>query len=141
MRTQPERIIDTKSNLVSTTDRFVFSKELNAEFLKKSYGHNLEFGKKMFKVFLSTIEEDMQELTDSYNAKDYVAMGKVAHKIKNNFNWVGLPLLSSLTYRIEQAAKEDSKSIEIYYKKLMSVFHDDHKLVVNEYNRMNDHLK
>jgi len=141
MDTQPIKGADCALNkAVPPSGKFVFNDKLNAEFLQNSYGENLEFGKKMFKIFLSTIEEDIEVLTRSLEANDYQGMQDIAHKIKNNFTWVGLPTMSSLMYKIENAAKEKSVSVSTYYNELMDLFHVDHSLVQNEYDRLSSYL-
>lgn len=123
-----------------TFDKFKFNEKLNAEFLQNSYGENLEFGRKMFKIFLSTIEEDIDFLTKSLESNDYQGMQDIAHKIKNNFTWVGLPTMSSVMYKIETAAKEKSVSVTTHYNELMDLFQNDHKLVQEEYDRLASYL-
>lgn len=140
MDTQPIKGNTAFHTTAPVSDKFEFNKKLNAEFLQNSYGANLEFGKKMFKIFLSTIEEDIEFLTRSLESNDYQAMQDIAHKIKNNFTWVGLPTMSSVMYKIENAAKEKSVTITTYYDELMDMFHNDHSLVQKEYDRLNSYL-
>jgi len=130
----------THQNSAPSTQKFIFSKELNAEFLEQSYSANLEFGKKMFSIFLSTIEEDISILTSSLQANDFTGIKDIAHKIKNNFTWVGLPRLSSVVYKIEMAAMEKSVSVVTHYNELMDIFNSEHKLVQQEYERMVKYL-
>lgn len=133
--------IKSSSKVISPpSEEFVFNEKLNAEFLKNSYSANLEFGKKMFSIFLSTIEEDVEILTNSLESNDYKGMQDIAHKIKNNFTWVGLPKMSSVMYKIEMAAKEKSVSVTKHYNELMDLFQEDHKLVQQEYDRMDEFL-
>ena len=141
MNTQPISR-DKNSRIVTpgATSGFEFNSDLNAEFLKNSYGENLEFGMKMFSIFLATIEEDIEILTHSMEAKDYQGVQDIAHKIKNNFTWVGLPKLSSVMYKIELAAKEKSENVVTHYNELMDMFHIEHKLVQKEYDRLSIHL-
>jgi len=126
--------------ITPTTEKFVFNKELNAEFLEKSYGHNLDFGKKMFAIFLSTIEQDMSELSQYLKTNDYSGMHAVAHKSKNNFTWVGLPLLSGVMYKLEAAAKAESVSVVSYYDEFTDMYGSALELVKNEYNRILNYL-
>lgn len=141
MNTQPiSRDDNSRVEIPGATSGFEFNNELNAEFLSSSYGENLEFGMKMFSIFLATIEEDIEILTHSMEAKDYHGVKDIAHKIKNNFTWVGLPKLSSVMYKIELAAKEKSENVISHYNDLMDIFHTEHMLVQKEYDRLNSHL-
>lgn len=141
MDTQPiSSDTNARAKTPASTAGFEFNKELNAEFLSNSYGENLEFGMKMFSIFLATIEEDIQILTNSMESQDYQGVGDIAHKIKNNFTWVGLPKLSSVMYKIELAARERSKNVVNHYNDLMDMFHNEHTLVQKEYDRLNNHL-
>lgn len=130
----------TDNNSTPTSSNFTFSKELNSEFLEQSYSNNLEFGKKMFSIFLATIEADISLLTHSLQANDFNGLKDIAHKIKNNFTWVGLPQMSSVVYKIEMAAADKSVSVVTYYNELMDIFNNEHKLVQKEYNRMVEYL-
>ena len=122
------------------TTNFIFSEKLNADFLNSSYGENLDFGKKMFSIFLSTIESDIEILSSGIKEEDFKRVSDVAHKIKNNFTWVGLPRLRSLMYRIESAAKEEDLIMSQLFEEMITQFEADHDLVKNEYDRLNLHL-
>ena len=91
----------TNYKAAALNEKFIFNKELNAEFLEQSYSQNLGFGQKMFSIFLGSIEKDMEILTCALRANDYAGIKEIAHKIKNNFTWVGLPNLSKLMNSIE----------------------------------------
>ncbi len=130
----------TDSTSSTNSNKFVFSSQLNAEFLESSYSSNLEFGKKMFSIFLSSIDSDIDFLRGALEADDYTALANVAHKIKNNFTWVGLPRMSSLLYKLESAAKEKSAEVAVHFNEFMEVYHNEHSLVQSEYERMSEFL-
>ena len=120
---------------------FVFSEELNAEFLNSTYGENLDFGKKMFSIFLQTIDQDIKELKSHLAEVNYAGIGSVAHKIKNNFTWVGLPQLSSLMYELEIAAKASNPNVKELYANIEDKFKAGHRNIESEYQRLIDFLE
>lgn len=133
-------IENTNRNTAPSTKSFAFNQKLNSEFLEQSYSQNLEFGHKMFSIFLRTINEDINTLNNALKANDYSGIKDIAHKIKNNFTWVGLPRLSSLMYKVEKAAADKSVTVVEHHKELMSNFKKEHQLVKEEYDRINEFL-
>ena len=125
---------------VEVNHGYKFSDKLNAEFLQESYGNNLEFGKKMFSIFLESIDGDLEDLQLAIHAKDYVHVKGVAHKIKNNFTWVGLPQLSSVMYKLEMAAGNKSQTLKDDFNEFLSLFKQERVTVDTEYTRLSDHL-
>ncbi len=97
---------------------FEFSKDLDAAFLSATYGSNLAFGVKMFGIFVNSIQQDLDILESSATNNDYSTMRAIAHKIKNNFTWVGLSELSKLTGQIETLASEENSSVVSVVKDL-----------------------
>jgi len=122
-------------------DEFVFSEKLNAEFLNSTYQYDLNFGRKMFNLFLKSIDEDMNQLIQSIADQEWEESRSIAHKIKNNFTWVGLPQLSSLMYKIENAARDRSGSIVELKESLVSQFQDGYENVREELNRLSAYLE
>ncbi len=121
-------------------DKFTFNNELNVAFLERSYSQNLQFGQKMFRIFLSTIDQDLEELSSAVYNSDYSSIKKITHKVKNNFTWVGLPILSSIMHKIEQAAKNSSIEVIALHEKFLLQFQNEYVLVKQEYERMNKYL-
>lgn len=120
---------------------FVFSEKLNAEFLNATYQYDLNFGKKMFGLFLKSIDEDMNRLIQNVDDLNYEETRSIAHKIKNNFTWVGLPQLSSLMYKIENAAKDNSESITELKDNLIVQFQSGYNNVKAELERLDAYLE
>ncbi len=121
-------------------NKFAFNKELNVAFLERSYSQNLQFGQKMFRIFLSTIDQDMEELSTAIYDNDYNSIKKITHKVKNNFTWVGLPILSSIMHKIEHAAKNNSNQVTALHEKFLIQFQNEYVLVKQEYERMSQYL-
>lgn len=123
-----------RSNHNST---FVFNENLNVEFLAETYGSNLSFGAKMFGIFLKTIQRDLAILEASANSLDFEGMIGIAHKIKNNFTWVGLPVLSQLTYRVENMAREEEASVVSVIQELMKKSKETYPYVEQQFYDLN----
>lgn len=120
---------------------FVFSEKLNSEFLNATYQYDLSFGKKMFSLFLRSIDSDMNSLLKNVDEMNWEETRSVAHKIKNNFTWVGLPQLSSIMYKIENAAKEESDTITELKNELVAQFQSGYDNVKAEHERLDAYLE
>ena len=108
-------------------NKFIFSSKLDAKFLEKTYSENLAFGEKMFFIFLKTNPEEFASIDKAMQLLDYDALRSIAHKIKNNYTWVGLHRVSGLIYKIETAAR--AKSPEIV--KLFQEFKREQKSIID----------
>jgi len=128
--------IQTKDN-----DKFVFSDKLDAEFLEKTYSENLAFGEKMFFIFLKTNAEEIASLNRAMQSSDYDTLRSIAHKIKNNYTWVGLQRISSLVCKIETAARAKSPDIFKLYQEFKSEQESMYAFVETEHRRITDFLK
>jgi len=122
-------------------DEFIFSNELDYEFLRKTYSENLAFGEKMFSIFLKTIPQELASIDKAMQISDYDSLKSIAHKIKNNYIWVGLQAISSLVYKIETAARAKSpeivKLLHDFKREQNSIF----ELIKVEHGRIVNHLK
>lgn len=121
------------SNTSQNTASYAFNENLNVDFLTKTYINNLGFCEKMFGIFLTTIEADMSNLKLAIGLQDFEVVESVAHKIKNNFTWVGLPRLSTKMYSMENMAREKSLELNDAYEELIGSYASDLKYVESEY--------
>jgi len=122
------------------TKTYKFSNSLNTAFLQKTYGSNMAFCQKMFKIFLGSAQSDMDLLANSVKANDFVEIKGIAHKIKNNFTWVGLPQLSEQMYQIENLAREKKMGIKEKYQEMKSDFDLAITKVTAEYNSITEFI-
>jgi len=95
------------SNQVSVK-KYTFSDYFNTEFLDKSYAGRYSYYQKLAKVFLNTIPQELELLEQSISKKSHEGTRKVVHKIKNNFHWMGLHLVSTKAGLVELACKEQT---------------------------------
>jgi HPt (histidine-containing phosphotransfer) domain-containing protein len=108
-----DKLVDDLTQTLESDNRgaFEFDKGLDVTFLATTYGANLSFGAKMFGIFVSSIHLELDALEASATHKDYPTIRAIAHKIKNNFTWVGLAELSVLTAQIETLARQEKSSV------------------------------
>ncbi len=99
-------------------EKFVFHKQLNAEKIEQFFGGDMQFCHSMFEVFLHTVPADLELLEDAVEARDFIAIKAISHKIKTNFKFVGLDAISDLIVKVESAAKNQSQDTFGYYKEL-----------------------
>jgi len=104
------------SNLLLTSSNhedkpFKFSMDLDTDFLNKNYSENLDLAVSIFDHFNDNIDAEMKTLEENIVNNDYEAIRAIAHKIKNNFTYVGASNLSTLTKQIEIEAKEENASV------------------------------
>lgn len=126
------------SNTLPNT--YKFSTSLNTSFLEKTYKSNLGFCEKMFKIFLDSAQADIDLLESHVRANNFDEVKTIAHKIKNNFTWVGLPDLSEQMYHIENLARGRQSGIPEMFQELNIKFIKAFKEVTLEYESLLEYL-
>ena len=125
----------------SDLSNYVFSGDLDHTFLQTSYGKNLSFCLKMFDIFLASIEEDMSSLNRSVTDGDFDEVESLAHKIKNNFTWVGLPTMSQYMYDLENVARlKNVDDMQQCMSNLKLSYEDKFQVVRTERERLSNYL-
>lgn len=94
-----------------SVERFVFSDQLDQSFLDKNYSKNLDLAQAIFNSFNETIETEMSELSQAIENFDFNSMVAKAHKIKNNFIYIGASQLNILLSDLEKEAKEECRIV------------------------------
>ena len=143
MATQSDKPIEQCPVVTPTLEKkkFTFNEQLNTEFLKSSYSDNLEFGEKMFGLFLTTVSEDVADLKTFVAEMNYESTRALAHKIKNNFTWVGLPMLSSIMYKIENSAADKNQDLTVLFSEMQIQFEKYLPTIKAEHKRLAEYLK
>ena len=95
---------------------FRFSKELDYEFLEKNYFGNLEMALLIFEHFTQNIDLELAAIKKSVENDDFNEVSTIAHKIKNDFVYVGATKLSNLMQQLEKEANKEDPSIAETYK-------------------------
>lgn len=81
------------------------SSKLDLTYLKSiSAGDDL-FIVQMLDLFLVSIPDEAQKMINYYHKKEYVLMGKSAHKMKATIQMIGEDSLAELVIKIEQIGK------------------------------------
>lgn len=118
----------------------IFNKHLNVEFLNKTYGNNLLFCSKMFGLFLASTTQDMTAIESAISEQRFTVVKDLAHKIKNNFTWVGLPVLSKKMYALETMAGVQSSEVSVLFEEIKGLHEKDLVHVQSQYDKLKDHL-
>jgi HPt (histidine-containing phosphotransfer) domain-containing protein len=98
--------------------------------LENLSGGNQEFIDEIIGTFIEHTPQHLQELLDYYQAKNYVQMGELAHKIKPSIDLFGVAILAQPIRDIEQMGKTGAISenlpelIGLIEKTLKNVFEE-----------------
>lgn len=120
--------------------RFHFNSHLNSESIERFFGQDMEFCLKMFEVFLHTVPGDLRQLEDAINEKDFIAIKALSHKLKTNFQFVGLDRIKEYLVKIERGAKEQSVFTFMQYEELSLVLDESMALIRSEILRITKFL-
>jgi PAS domain S-box-containing protein len=85
----------------NVTIEFELSSDFDENLLSDYYQNDLQHLSVVFGHFISTIDSDLQLLQRKYEEADCKEVGKILHKIKPNFSFVGFPSLGSKASKIE----------------------------------------
>lgn len=96
---------------------FELSSDFDENLLNDYYQNDLQHLSVVFGHFISTIDSDLQLLQRKYEEEDCKEVGKILHKIKPNFSFVGFPALGAKASKIElqcahveEVSQEDLKN-------------------------------
>ncbi len=93
---------------------FQFSTDLDAGFLSDLYGGDPEYALDMFNAFFEKIELEFPLMQQHFKKGDFLAVSKLAHKIKPAFSMVGLSQLEKVFQTIEDSFRnEELKADEL----------------------------
>ena len=87
--------------------------KVNLSYLEEWSGGDREKIKEMIDIFKEQVEEFSRDMDDLLNKKDYLALGKLAHKAKSSISIMGLDDLSKDLKVLENLAKE-GEEVEKY---------------------------
>lgn len=127
--------LDTK------VSHFVFSKQLDCDFLKSNFEHNLELARNIFQSFLNDTSNDLAKLKFGVEDNNHEEVSAIVHKIKNNFIYIGASDLNKSLIQIETAAKEKSSELRKLYASFHVELESKLPIIENEYNRLNQFLR
>lgn len=86
---------------------------LDLTFLKEISDGDQAFINDVLRTFLEEMPKDIAQMSQALNTKDYVSVGKMAHKTKSTLQTLGLHDLKQLAFTIEQTSKENPQHPEL----------------------------
>lgn len=122
-----------------STEKFVFSDQLDRAYLDSFYGEDYERAQLMFQIFLSNIDAEVDQLNMHLNSEKWEELATLAHRIKPNFVMVGLSHLTDQMVEIEQAAKQlDTVKAQNLVPEFLVQFKTNRQLVENELDKLSN---
>lgn len=124
--------IDQKSNMEKSSDNTDEKIETlySLEKLEDIARGNQDFMKRMIKTFIQQAEKTMGEMKEALSAKDFVKIGKVAHRIKPNLEMMGVVSLHNQVRSLEGCVAQSITEQEI--EKLVHHFTTELSQVLTE---------
>lgn len=107
-------------------------------YLKEMSAGNKELVLEMIDIFKSQAEEFKRDMLDLFTKKEYLLLGKLAHKAKSSISIMGLTDLATDLKTLENNSKAGIK-IE-GYKKIIDKFIRETDEAVNELDQVSKNL-
>ena len=124
----------------SNQTKFLFSRNLDYEFLEKNYDENLELAQSIFESFMQNIDAELSVLNNGIEALDFELIRSIAHKIKHNFIYVGAQSLTSYVTQIEAEAKDQNALVLDTYKNFIENLEPILKSISIQLDDLKEHL-
>ena len=104
-------------------------------YLTNMAGGNPEIIKEMIQIFVDQVEEYINEMRKLLDDKDYLSLGKLAHKSKSSVAIMGMNDLASELKTLEILAKEGKEPEK--YPSMVENFVSQCKSAIKELNESN----
>jgi HPt (histidine-containing phosphotransfer) domain-containing protein len=118
-------------------DAFRFDERLDTAYLRKLYAGNCAYAMSLFEVFLECMEKDWEEIQQARDARDWVMLRNLVHKVKPNFSMVGLTWITTMMQNIYEKLKTESPHEALPLLEQAETQYDEYiPLVKSEYRRM-----
>jgi PAS domain S-box-containing protein len=117
---------------------FVFSDDLDGKYLLEFYQKDIERASVMFELFLKVIDDEFEKLRSLLKTKSWNEFSSQVHKIKPNFNIVGLTELAKIMKEYEGARDQSNirNKVESTFSKTEEKLSEGKSHVKNELVRM-----
>ena len=102
-------------------------------------GGNQVLVQEMIDIFKSQVEEFGHDMDEYLNKKDYLSLGKLAHKAKSSISIMGLDDLSNDMKVLENLAKSGKE--EDKYPIIVNRFKEETRKAVEELNKVSQNLE
>lgn len=83
------------------------SSELDLKYLEELSGGDKDFINEMIETFVEETPKDVAHLKEQLEAKEWVELGKTAHKLKSSVKMFGFPTTTELAFEVEQDGKNE----------------------------------
>jgi HPt (histidine-containing phosphotransfer) domain-containing protein len=113
--------------------------KINLSYLKEMTGGNQELVHEMIDIFKDQVEEFSHNMDEYLNKKDYISLGKLAHKAKSSISIMGLDELSGDMKELENLTKSGEKTEK--YPVLVDKFKKETKIAVEELDEVLQNLE
>ncbi len=126
----------------STIPEFIFSAELDRNFLQSLYEGDLQYAIEVFENFLVDTKKESDDLKKLYEENDVKKIRQTLHKVKPTFAFVGL---TSLTEEVEEVISSCDQAtniseVEPGCSNLLNKFENSFRLIQAELERMKNHM-
>ena len=101
-------------------------------YLKEMSGGNKDLIREMITIFNTQVEEFARDLDNLLKTKEYVLLGKLAHKAKSSISIMGMNDLAVELKTLENLAREGKQTEK--YAGMISSFKNQTQLAVQELN-------
>lgn len=132
--------MDVSLNTQQQASGYVFTNQLDQDFLNKNFAQNLELAQNIFKSFLDNTLRDLEQLKLAAEDNNHILVASISHKIKNNFIYIGASELKDELSQLENAAKEKSQEV----RKIYASFHVKMErllpIIKDEFKRLEDFI-
>ncbi|MBI9053404.1 MAG: Hpt domain-containing protein [Bacteroidales bacterium] len=102
----------------------------NLSYLEEISNGNKEFMLELIDMFFEQIPEYQQLLQELYDKKDWIQLGKTAHKAKSSILMMGIKDLAAMLKRLEENAKDGININE--YSEIIAKFVSDSATAISE---------
>ena len=112
---------------------------INLSYLKEMTGGNQALVQEMIDIFKDQVVEFSHDMDEYLNKKDYISLGKLAHKAKSSISIMGLDDLSGDMKELENLTKSGKETEK--YPLLVDKFKKQTKKAVEELDEVLQNLE
>lgn len=100
------------SNKVKTTAGATRQVRVDLSYLKEFSGGDIAFVKEMISLFLIDIPNQIVLLKKYFNNQDWIKLSKLAHRMKPNFQMLGMDDQREIAFKVETMGKSSDLEVE-----------------------------
>lgn len=113
-------IVSNDDSITTTSNAVTNNKILDFKLATNIASGNAALAKNVIDIFISDLPNDMAALEHAYQAKDYIKLKNIAHRLKGASSYCGMPMINQALAALETAAKEErTVDIESFYHKVV----------------------